>query len=333
MRNLWDMLIEAPSTIKTNPNHLKKKEMVYYFIVGHLADENYNKYVSEEDEEPYKLWNTIKENYVSSSGENIASHFRRLFSIKFPPSFSGFTKAFSSFRATLKLLQGHFSYFSLNKSLSKITTIEELFKEVEIEILRRSGTEEQASPALQVHPNPKRELCHKGKHNPLSNYSECQYIQLFPEKREAYCHRKNDKNQQETSPSLSVFNNINNVLNKTVLDSGCSNTIAPTSNLFSHITPSSQILLAANGSDMEVTLEGTLHLNTTTGRISITNSLIFPFTSSLLVSPGLFPNKGATLKGSKGGTNLFDQQGNLILSTKIVNNILLIHTASSNVAF
>ncbi|MBW0561104.1 hypothetical protein O181_100819 [Austropuccinia psidii MF-1] len=314
MRNLWDMLIEPPSTIKTNPNYLEKKEMVYYFIVGHLDDENYNKYVSEEDEEPYKLWNTIKENYASSSGENIASHFRRLFSIKFPPSFSGFTKAISSFRATLKLLQGlsptfrHVSttvFYSIKVS-AKITTIEELSKEVKIDILRRSVTEDQVSPALQVHPNTKRELCHKGKHNPLSNHSQFQYIQLFPEKREAYHDRKDDKNQQETSPSLSVCNNINNVLNNPVLESGFSNTIAPTSNLFSHITPSSQILLAANGSNMKVTLERILHLNTTTGRISITNSFIFPFTSSLLVSPGPFLNKGATLKGYKGGTNLFD---------------------------
>ncbi|MBW0469151.1 hypothetical protein O181_008866 [Austropuccinia psidii MF-1] len=96
MRNLRDMLIEPPSTIKTDPNYLKKKEMVYYFIVGHLDDENYNKFVSDEDEEPYKLWNTIKENYASSSGENIASHFGKLFSIKFPPfaQLLSYSKAF-----------------------------------------------------------------------------------------------------------------------------------------------------------------------------------------------------------------------------------------------
>ncbi|MBW0576563.1 hypothetical protein O181_116278 [Austropuccinia psidii MF-1] len=71
MRNLRDILIKPPSTIKANHNYFEKKDMVYYFIVGNLDDERYEKLVSEEDEEPYKLWSTIKEHYASSSGERL----------------------------------------------------------------------------------------------------------------------------------------------------------------------------------------------------------------------------------------------------------------------
>ncbi|MBW0524235.1 hypothetical protein O181_063950 [Austropuccinia psidii MF-1] len=74
-------------------------------------------------------------------------------------------------------------------------------------------------------------------------------------------------------------------------------------------------------------------VHTTSGKISIPNSLVVPSASSVLVSLGPFLNNGATLKGFKGGANLFDQNGNLILSTKIVNNVLLIDTPTSNVAF
>ncbi|MBW0478346.1 hypothetical protein O181_018061 [Austropuccinia psidii MF-1] len=343
MRNLRDMLIEPPSAITVDPIYLKMKEMVYYFIVGHLDDKNYNKFVSDKDEGPYNLWNNIKEHYASSSGENIASHFGKLLSIKFPSSSSGLSEAISSFCSTLKLLQGlspslfpvdimvqvlafyvlwlppetcrHVStavFHSIEVS-AKIPIVEELFKEVELDKLRRSGIKDHASLALQLCSKPKKELCHKGKHNPLSNYLESKCFQLFPEKREAYHQRRNDKNHP-------------------ILDTGCSNTIAPTSNIFSNISPSSQILLAANGSDMNVTSEGTLHLNTTTGKISIFNSLIVPSASSVLVLLGPFLNNGATLKGFKGGANLFDQNGNLILTTKIVNNVLLIDTSISNVA-
>ncbi|MBW0461308.1 hypothetical protein O181_001023 [Austropuccinia psidii MF-1] len=83
---------------------------------------------------------------------------------------------------------------------------------------------------------------------------------------------------------------------------------------------------------MKVTSEGTLHLNTTTGKILIPNSLIVPSASSVLVSLGPFLKDGATLKGFKGGANLFDQNGNLILTTRIMNNVLLIDTPPSNVA-
>ncbi|MBW0489437.1 hypothetical protein O181_029152 [Austropuccinia psidii MF-1] len=202
MRSLRDMLIEPPSTIKTNPNYLKEKEMVYYFIVGHLDDENYDKFVSDEDEEPYKLWNAIKEHYASSSGESIDSNFGKLFSIKFPPSFSGLYEAISSFFSSLKLIQGlssslfaadimvqvlsfyvlrllpetcrHVSTATVHsiKGSAKIPTVEELFKEVELDILRQSGSEYITSLALQLHPKPKKKLCHKRKHNPLSNHSE-----------------------------------------------------------------------------------------------------------------------------------------------------------------
>ncbi|MBW0535983.1 hypothetical protein O181_075698 [Austropuccinia psidii MF-1] len=337
MRNLRDMLIEPPST-------------------------NYNKFVSDEDEEPYKLWNRIKDNYASSSGENIASHFGKLFSIKFPPSSSALSEAIFSFCSTLKLLRGlspslfaadimvqvllfyvlwllpetciHVStaIFHLIKVSAEIPTVEELFKEIELDILRRTGTEDQVSLALQLRPKTKKELCHKGKHNLLSNHSESECFQLFPEKIEAYHQRRNDKGQKMVSSALAVCHNVN-ISKNPVLDSGCSNTITPTSDLFSNLSPSSEILLAANGSDMKVTSEGTFHLNTTSGKVLIPNSLVVPSASSVLVLLGPFLNDGATLKGFKGGANLFDQHGNLILSTKTVNNVLLIDTPTANVAF
>ncbi|MBW0483573.1 hypothetical protein O181_023288 [Austropuccinia psidii MF-1] len=222
MRNSRDILIEPPSTIKTNPTYLKKKEMVYYFIVGNLDDENYKKFVSDEDEKPYKCWNTIKEHYASSSGENITSHFGKLFNIKFPPSFSGLYKYISSFCSTLKLLRGVSpSFFAADimvqvlafyvlrlfaetcrnvpnsvfhsiKVSAKIPTVEGLFKEVKLDILRLSGTEDKTSLALQLCRKPKKELCDKGKQNPLSNHSKSNFFQLFPKKREAYHCRRND---------------------------------------------------------------------------------------------------------------------------------------------
>ncbi|MBW0516785.1 hypothetical protein O181_056500 [Austropuccinia psidii MF-1] len=218
------------------------------------------------------------------------------------------------------------------KVSAKIPTVEELFKEIKLDILRQSGTDEQTSLALQLRFKPKKKLCHKGKHNPLANHSESNCFQLFPEKREAYHRRRNNKSQPVVGSALAVCNNVNSVSNKPVLDSGCSNTIAPTSDLFSNISPSKEILLAANGSDMKVTSEGTFHLNTTTWKILIPNSLVVPLASSVLVSLGPFINKGATLKGFKGGSNLFDRNGSLILSTKIVNNVLLINTPISNIA-
>ncbi|MBW0526793.1 hypothetical protein O181_066508 [Austropuccinia psidii MF-1] len=297
MRNLRDMLLEPPGMVKIDPIYLKKKEMVYYFIVGHLDDENYDKFVSDKDEEPYPLWNSIKKHYASSSGENIASHFGKLFSIKFPPSSSALSEAVSSFRSTLKLLRG------LSPSLFAADIMVQ------------------------------KELCHKGKHNPLANHSESDCFQLFPKKREAYHCRRSNKSQPVVGSALAVCNNVNSVSNKPVLDRGCSNTIAPTSDLFSNISPSKEILLAANGSNMKVTSEGTFHLNTTTGKISIPNSLAVPSASSVLVPLGPFLNNGATLKGFKGGANRFDQNSRLILSTKIANNVLLIDTPISNVAF
>ncbi|MBW0473609.1 hypothetical protein O181_013324 [Austropuccinia psidii MF-1] len=170
------------------------------------------------------------------------------------------------------------------KVSAKIPTAEELFKEVKLRILRQSGTKDHSSLALQLCSKPKKELCHKGKHNHLANHSERKFFQLFPEKREAYHHRTNDKHQQVMGSGLAFCNNTNNISNKPVLDSGCSNTIAPTSDVFSNISPSRKTLLAANGSDMKFTSEDTLHLNNTNGTILIPNSFIVPSASSVLVS-------------------------------------------------
>ncbi|MBW0527185.1 hypothetical protein O181_066900 [Austropuccinia psidii MF-1] len=299
MRNLREMLIEPPSAIKIDPIYLKKKEMVYYFIVAHLDDENYDKFFSNEDEEPYNLWNNIKENYSSSYGKNIASHFEKLFSIKFPPSSSGLSEAISSFCKALMLLRELSPIFHSIKVSSKIPTVEELFEEVKLDICRQSVTKDHTSLDLQLHSKPKKELCHKGKHNTLSNHLERECFQLFPEKREAYHQRRNEKRQKVINSSLAVCHNIRNISNKPVMDSGCSSTIAPTSNLFSNITPLRKTLLAANGSDMKVTSEGNLHLNKTTGKVLIPNSLIAPLASSVLVLLGPFLNNDATLKGFK----------------------------------
>ncbi|MBW0478649.1 hypothetical protein O181_018364 [Austropuccinia psidii MF-1] len=218
------------------------------------------------------------------------------------------------------------------KVSATIPTAEELFKEVKLGILRQSGTKDHSSLALQICSKPKKEICHKGKHNHLSNHSESKSFQLFPEKREAYHHRRNDKHQELMGSGLAFCNNTNNISNKPVLDSGCYNTIAPTSDLFSNISPSSKTLLAANGSDMRFTSEGILHLNKTNGTILIPNSFIVPSASSVLVSLVPFLNNGATLKSFKGGGNNFDKNGNLILSTKIVKKKFLIDTPTSNIA-
>ncbi|MBW0489442.1 hypothetical protein O181_029157 [Austropuccinia psidii MF-1] len=84
---------------------------------------------------------------------------------------------------------------------------------------------------------------------------------------------------------------------------------------------------------MRVTLEGTLHLYTTTGKRLIPNSLIVPSASSVLVSLSPFVNNGATLKGFKGDANLSNQHGNLILTTEILKNILILKTPPLNMAF
>ncbi|MBW0530698.1 hypothetical protein O181_070413 [Austropuccinia psidii MF-1] len=116
MRNLRDMLLEPPSSVKIDPIYLKEKEMVYYFIVGHLDDENYNKFVSNKDEEPYQLWNSIKEHYPSSSGENIASHFGKLFSIKFHLPPMPYLRLSPPFSLLLNFLEDSLLAFLLLKS-------------------------------------------------------------------------------------------------------------------------------------------------------------------------------------------------------------------------
>ncbi|MBW0477423.1 hypothetical protein O181_017138 [Austropuccinia psidii MF-1] len=128
--------------------------MVYYFILGHLDDENSNKFISEEDEEPAAL-----------------------------------SKAISSFRSTVKPLRGlspslfgadimiqvltffvlsilpdtcrHVSttVFNSIKVSAKIPTVEELFNKVELDFLQRSGTEDEAALALKLLPKPKKEIC------------------------------------------------------------------------------------------------------------------------------------------------------------------------------
>ncbi|MBW0564397.1 hypothetical protein O181_104112 [Austropuccinia psidii MF-1] len=85
-------------------------------------------------------------------------------------------------------------------------------------------------------------------------------------------------------------------------------------------------LYAANGAKMHVAAEGTLQLTTSIGRLSLPNSLVVPSASSVLIPLGSFLNDGATLKGHKGGANLFDKNNRLILTTQIVNNVLLVDT-------
>ncbi|MBW0514139.1 hypothetical protein O181_053854 [Austropuccinia psidii MF-1] len=77
---------------------------------------------------------------------------------------------------------------------------------------------------------------------------------------------------------------------------------------------------------MQVMADGTLELETSLGKLSIPNTLVVPFASSALIPLGSFLNDGATLKGLKGGENLFEKENCLILITQIVNKISLIDT-------
>ncbi|MBW0473782.1 hypothetical protein O181_013497 [Austropuccinia psidii MF-1] len=329
MRNLKGILYEDSSTLKTDPIKLKQREMVYYFIVGHLDDENYDKFVSEDENDPVTLWKNIKDYYASSSAENIASNFGKLFSIKFPSSSSSLSESISSFRSTLKLLRTlsptlftgdimpqvlafyvlrmlpetcrHVStaVFHSIKVSTKIPTVEEVFKEVELDIIRRSGTEDDNNVAL---------------------------------KREAYHKRRNNQLDPGTGIALAACNSSISLSDQPILDSGCSNTIAPTNRGFLNTTHSKETLLAANGNSMEVVSEGTLCLKTSIGSLLIHKALVVPSVPCTLVSLGPYLNNGATLKGYKGGADLLDKHGKLILTTRIVNNVLFIDTASPNLA-
>ncbi|MBW0527468.1 hypothetical protein O181_067183 [Austropuccinia psidii MF-1] len=77
---------------------------------------------------------------------------------------------------------------------------------------------------------------------------------------------------------------------------------------------------------MQVMAEGTLQLGTSLEKLSLPNALVVPLTSSVLTPIGSFLNDGATLKGLKGGENLFEKENCLILITQIVNKISLIDT-------
>ncbi|MBW0477279.1 hypothetical protein O181_016994 [Austropuccinia psidii MF-1] len=72
--------------------------------------------------------------------------------------------------------------FHSNKVSNKIYTVEELLKEGELYILQRTGAGYEAALALKLLQKPKKALCLKGKHNPLSNHSESDFFQLFTEK-------------------------------------------------------------------------------------------------------------------------------------------------------
>ncbi|MBW0481433.1 hypothetical protein O181_021148 [Austropuccinia psidii MF-1] len=307
MRNLKGILYEDSSTLKTDPIKLKQSKMVYYFIVGHLDDENYDKFVSKNENDPVTLWKNIKDYYASLSAENIASNFGKLFSIKFPSSSSSLSESISSFRSTLKLLCTlsptlftgdimpqvlafyvlrmlpetcrHVStaVFHSIKVSTKIPTVEEVFKEVELDIIQRNN-------------------------------------QLAP----------------GTGIALAACNSSISLSDQPILDSGCSNTIAPTKRGFLNTTHSKETLPADNGNSMEVVSEGTLCLKTSIGSLLIHKALVVPSVTSTLVSLGPYLNNGATLKGYKGGADLLDKHGKLILTTKIVNNVLLIDTASPN---
>ncbi|MBW0527946.1 hypothetical protein O181_067661 [Austropuccinia psidii MF-1] len=281
MRNLEGFLEETTIEDKEDSGIKRQRQTVYYFIVGHLDSENYDKFVVDEDKHPGRLWRTIKEHYASTSAENIATHFGKLFSIKFPSSSSGLSEAISSFRSTLKLLRSlspqlfmgdimpqvlafyvlrmlpepcrhvFTAVFHSIKVLTKIPTVEEVFKEVELDIVRRIDNDDESNLALKVSAKPKRQLCSRGKHNPLAPHLESECFQLYPEKHDAYHKRRN---HHEVGTALSVCNLVSSL---PILDSGTSNTITPFKQLFLQTRASEERLQAANGSDMNVLAEGT----------------------------------------------------------------------------
>ncbi|MBW0580093.1 hypothetical protein O181_119808 [Austropuccinia psidii MF-1] len=180
------------------------------------------------------------------------------------------------------------------KVSTKIPTVEEVFKEVELDMLQRTNTNEELSMALKATKKPKRHLCQKGKHNPLAPHSESCCFQLFPEKCDAY-HKRRINHQ--ISSSLAVCNQS-----------------------------TTKTLYAANSAKMHVAAEGVLQLTTSLGKFSFPNALVVPLASSVLIPVGSFLKDGATLKGYKGGEKLFDKNNCLILTTLIENNVLLIDT-------
>ncbi|MBW0479596.1 hypothetical protein O181_019311 [Austropuccinia psidii MF-1] len=304
--------------------------------------------------DPASLCNSIKEHYASTSAEKIATHFAKLFSIKFPYSFTGLSEAISSFCSTLKLLCSlspqlfsanimpqvlafyilrilpetcrHVStaVFHFIKVSTKIPTIQKVSKEVELDIIQRADMDEEENISLKLASKPKRQLCSKGKHNPLAPHPESKCFQLFAEKSDAY-HRR--QNNQEFGVALAVCNLTSGL---PVLDSGTSNTIAPGQSSFMKTWPTSEQLQAANGSDMRVEAKGVLHVKTCKGDLIVKDALLVPSATLTLVAMGPFLQKGAVLRGYPGGADLFDKDGRLILETKLVNNILVINSIPSN---
>ncbi|MBW0575048.1 hypothetical protein O181_114763 [Austropuccinia psidii MF-1] len=171
---------------KPNDEDPKQKQTILYFIIGHLDAENYNKFVSEDGKDPSKLWYSITEHHASTSVENVASHFSKIFSIIFPSSSSGISESITLFFSTLKLL------FSLSPSLfagdimpqvlalymlrmlpeacrhvstavfhsikvsTQIPTVEEVLKEIELEIVQKTDTNKESNMALKATMKPKR---------------------------------------------------------------------------------------------------------------------------------------------------------------------------------
>ncbi|MBW0551910.1 hypothetical protein O181_091625, partial [Austropuccinia psidii MF-1] len=130
----------------------------------------------------------------------------------------------------------------------------------------------------------------------------------------------------ETASALVVCNQVALLSNSPVLDSGCSNAVAPDESLFLETRSTTKTLYAANSAKMHVEAEGVLQLTTSLGKLSFPNALVVPSASSVLISLGSFLNNGATLKGHKGGAKLFEKNNCLILTTRIINNVLLIDT-------
>ncbi|MBW0540350.1 hypothetical protein O181_080065 [Austropuccinia psidii MF-1] len=190
-------------------------------------------------------------------------------------------------------------------------------------MLQRTDTDEELRVALKATTKPKRQICQKGKHNPLAPHSESDCFQLFPEKRDAY-HKRHINH--ETSSALAVCNQVALLSNSPFLDSGCSNAVAPDESLFFETKSTTETLYAANGAKMHMAAEGVLQLTTSLGKLSLPNALVVPSASSVLIPLGSFLNNSATLKGYKGGAKLFDKTNCLILTTRVVNNVLLIDT-------
>ncbi|MBW0484852.1 hypothetical protein O181_024567, partial [Austropuccinia psidii MF-1] len=205
-----------------------------------------------------------------------------------------------------------------------IPTVEEVFREVQLNIVGPIDNEDESNLALKVLEKPKRKLCSKGKHNPLAPHLEQECFQLYPEKPEAYHRRRKNR---EVGTALSV---CNLALNIPILESGTSNTITPFKQLFLQTQASEEKLQAAYGSNMNVLAEGTLQLTTTEGSLKFSNALLVPSATSTLIAMEPFLNEGAVLRGYTGGADLFSKEGKCLLKAWLVNNILVIDTVKAN---